>query len=985
MFTFSFGSAMAATNYTASDYATALSAEMNNQITYLNNAKVKYLNDLKYNNLGYVKADYTAAAEKDAIAGYTRASIEAGLDAAIASLTAAMQTAISTAANNVPAAGTETAPDLTVVKNAEVTDTTDAIYQVTVATAIANMQTVAIKETNAIEKAQAPATKSAIEAQLAAVDYSKYNTKNEKEYMVNSQYVSAAEKVQSLVDTANDTMKTAAEDNNKTDAGKRTAYEGAYTTFKTELEKVATLEDESQNANEGTKTVAGAVNDYLQYGIQVVYPAIKLVPTADSSVYKLQDATKAQLLANESFYTAKTSSAKAKLFGVEIANIDRITKAEALAVNDAMYKAITESAAAVTKYAGTKASKVPPLWAVTSPAEYKSVGKNLTEDVYNALKAAYGKLYWKDGDTYKESASYGTGEYFVMTKAAGLAGDLATFLNTLGNAMDVADTYADVVALGDKMKAEVSYGVKVYDDEKVDAAVKKAEELVYGDLGSTLKTAQAYIDAAAADLGYSSLNAVNYEYQKFMKAIADAKAKFYKADGTPQGKVLYGEDKTAEADYVYLKATYAAACADDWTEIAADAVAALNNAESYADIEAALAEAKDSLGDLILAADAAKVANAKISYKAALASFITGQTAILGADAVKYSKALAEVKAAGDELIDDATTVAGVEAAYADAQALVKALKTNDELTAEKNAVIAAITALPLQANLTVADKEKVMEAFNAYKAYVETPGAAVTDITNQTILKGDVEKVLNAQRDALLEKIADTKKAIDKLYDTSDNDAKKIAEMRADMETLTAEATAFNKELKAIKKVEGFTQLNVQDIDNAIESLLDSEAKVWKAELRVARVLAVAATKPTATAADRKAALDAYKALTDRQKYKMDSDYYELIKRVSEYAISDVESIKIKASSKATKGAMTIKWRVVGGDKSAAQGYQVARSTKLKSGFKTMIKTAKMSYKNTKGLKKGTRYYYKVRAYKVVDGKNVYSDWSNKAYRVAK
>ena len=81
----------------------------------------------------------------------------------------------------------------------------------------------------------------------------------------------------------------------------------------------------------------------------------------------------------------------------------------------------------------------------------------------------------------------------------------------------------------------------------------------------------------------------------------------------------------------------------------------------------------------------------------------------------------------------------------------------------------------------------------------------------------------------------------------------------------------------------------------------------------------------------------------------------------------------------------MTIKWRVVGGDKSAAQGYQVKRSTKLKSGFKTMIKTTKMTYKNTKSLKKGVTYYYKVRAYAKVDGKLYFSDWSNKAYRKAK
>ena len=109
------------------------------------------------------------------------------------------------------------------------------------------------------------------------------------------------------------------------------------------------------------------------------------------------------------------------------------------------------------------------------------------------------------------------------------------------------------------------------------------------------------------------------------------------------------------------------------------------------------------------------------------------------------------------------------------------------------------------------------------------------------------------------------------------------------------------------------------------------------------------------------------------------------LMQKVVEVAdVKAVEALKLKANSTAKKGSITVKWTVKG-DKTAADGFQIWKSTKMNKGYKKAFTTTKMSYKNTKGLKKGVKYYYKVRAYKVVDGKNVYSDWSNKAYRVAK
>ena len=56
----------------------------------------------------------------------------------------------------------------------------------------------------------------------------------------------------------------------------------------------------------------------------------------------------------------------------------------------------------------------------------------------------------------------------------------------------------------------------------------------------------------------------------------------------------------------------------------------------------------------------------------------------------------------------------------------------------------------------------------------------------------------------------------------------------------------------------------------------------------------------------------------------------------------------------------------------------------KKNSGFgtKPYFETTSTSYTNTKNLKAGKAYYYKVRAFVVINGERVYTDYSLKANR---
>ena len=97
--------------------------------------------------------------------------------------------------------------------------------------------------------------------------------------------------------------------------------------------------------------------------------------------------------------------------------------------------------------------------------------------------------------------------------------------------------------------------------------------------------------------------------------------------------------------------------------------------------------------------------------------------------------------------------------------------------------------------------------------------------------------------------------------------------------------------------------------------------------------------------------------------------------------------TIKLR-STFSKKNNIQLKWTKSKGYK--VDYYEVFKSTKRFSGFgtKAYYKTStgtKNTYINTKELKKGTRYFYKVRGVRVINGEKVYTQWSNKAWRISR
>ncbi len=504
------------------------------------------------------------------------------------------------------------------------------------------------------------------------------------------------------------------------------------------------------------------------------------------------------------------------------------------------------------------------------------------------------------------------------------------------------------------------------------------------------------------------------------EAVAGYKLTAYKLttlwdNGTPTGALAAAKDA--------IKKIKTAPAIDEYDR--ADQIAALETAYANLDLyDVELAKAKAEYDAKIAALKAATTAAEYTAAKAmnittprsktlvegdvaGLSAFSTetarldayinlleaGQVGKANADKVDYSKfttAYWKVFYAKN----GARTNAEVTALFDKAKADIDATKTNGTLATEKNAAEAAIAALPAQ--ITEANADAVKAAYAAAAAYAKDCKVAdytASDLSNKAKLTGDITKLANAERNAVL--LAFDKLPVDALITDADKAAvKAVAESKA----------AFNKKIAE--------EDMYKDAGVTTESSVNTEAKLLKIRgLELAKVKAAIDAIPINVTLKDKATVEAARALVDAyiadyttydtkniygQKYdaaKFITNSEDLTSAEATIKVLDkegkikaTESLKIKASSKLYKGKkIQVKWRIADGDASMIDGYQVYKSTKANSGYKFMGKTKKLSMDNKKNLKKGTRYFYKVRAYVDVDGTRYYSDWSNKANRIYK
>ncbi len=667
-------------------------------------------------------------------------------------------------------------------------------------------------------------------------------------------------------------------------------------------------------------------------------------------------------------------------------------------------KAVTTSA---TEFIGNDAIYVAddaPATGATVFGVHVAKPSALTTDETKAVNAAMLDTIYKTLDVCKLSIKGST----VMSTIYD-DGDHTVFTKTINKTLKVAKVYDKVVTEGNKLKNTYKAGAKVYDDAKIDAVVKAAEALVYANLG--VSTVDEYLNAAASKLVGKTTTCLAYAIIETSSETGDfAKAQNAAIDKFIDAVVTYGDNKTPAEDVVYCADQYAVGTTNPETghtyaKIKTEAIAAIRAAETYEDIEAALAAAKAELAQLLLKTDATKVGTLRQSYVTSLEAYAKEKQAFL--DVTKYTTTdFATATNEGKGLINAANNEAAIKAAFEEAKKLVDAVVPAADKKAAKEAIEAQLKALPLPTLVALTDEAVILAAKDAIDAYVAIPGADKTFSYRARYqdcaiaLAGLKVKAYNDQLEAMVKEIGAVGYGDVALKNTvalKDKATALVAEIEKFNEDNTAYVTAYNKEFTDALNVAKFVVATnvgsdfatvddfvVTTVPNAEWNIYQNAIKALGTDIANATPEAIAAAKAAyevlspaqkraANDEGSKAKLDAAdKALADKEEAAKWTDkdvkaaMYDAAKTTS-YTKPSKTSVKLTAKADMTEvkeNGYTVKYRF----------YQKGPK---KTSYK-LWKTSTSGAYTFKGMKKGTHSFkVKVSVYNA-EGKLVAYKYTN-------
>ena len=746
-FTFTFGSAMSAfaytagTGYTVDEQKALLAAAYNQAIA----GAEAYQEDYDANTYG-------ATADKD-ITTFTvsKDAVIAGVDAVfaktVAGITAEANTLLGVTFEGDYNANTNNAAssvDVIKVKNAILagakTETNSDGVKVVEAAAWSDYKAELIKLVDAVDVSAYTETKN--ETKVTAKDGEKYDTAKEAAN-ADIAYAKGIINNAKLAASADATA-------NSTDTWKAASFNDVYTKVFGPVIKIKENKDDAIDTNLVTS---------LTYSLAGNYATTKSEEAEKANLAVVQAQAKAALLAaitkyeNSSAYNKKQDEQlaaynEAKTYLIDNGKLDAagtasfataysITAATANDVDGTDYVALTTAAAKANKYiADLKAEKT-------------AAGFNWDDDL--AAKALKTQLL----------AIYGGNAKATLVETGLYTSDL-----TAGTKAAAKIDYSEIEAKEDSHKEGkvYTYNSKCYYEAEW-TAVKAA-----------IDTFNAAVDAAKVQ---NDVDTANAALTKALNKITDAH--------TVYTNISTGATNTYDALKKYAELAYTNAHAADANVTAiyvtfgeeADTISKTKDLPAKSVylwfIEKGARTAKDAAA---LYADGCKVIDAYktlATLKTEAAAVVSQINALPATPALTDKAAVVAAKDAYDALPADAknyvTNVVTLNAA-------LKAVET-----AEAYSVAGMVNALPTIAKLTVADKEAVKAAKDAYKAYRDTEGYASFTYTTSYKFDDALAQIKNLEKDA----IVDAYKALNNKYVADKLTAEDAAAVKALQDAIAA------------------------------------------------------------------------------------------------------------------------------------------------------------------------------------------------------